>query len=96
MADRNKEALLEVRWCFIKQTADVSIIPANLERYLDELFNGFLCITSGMFLWWLSVCARDRGHLVAQRRWEKVMEEALLPPQGFGDLLCPQRQSQGQ
>lgn len=51
---------------------------------------------SGVFLRGFGVCARDRGCPVAEGGWEEVMEEALLPPEGFGNLLRPQRQSQGQ
>ncbi len=51
---------------------------------------------SGVFLWRLGVGAGDRGHPVAEGGWEEVVEETLLPPQSFGDLLRPQRQRQGQ
>lgn len=56
----------------------------------------FVFCPSGMFLWWISVRSRNRGCPLAQRGWEEVVEEALLPPQGFGDLLRPKRQSKGQ
>lgn len=95
MADRNKEALLEVRWWTSTQTVDF-IIPTDLDSQ-DKFWHQFLFVClSGVFLWRLCVCARDWGHPVAEGGWEEVMEETLLPPQSFRDLLRPQRQSQGQ
>lgn len=64
----------------------------------EYVFEGGKSLTSeflspGVFLRRLGVCAGDRRHPMAEGGWEEVVEEALLPPQGFGNLLRPQRQS---
>lgn len=58
-------------------------------------FSPLLLQNAGVLLRRLSVRARDRRHPVAEGGRQEVMEEALLPPQGFRNLLRPQRQSQG-
>lgn len=93
MADRNKEALLEVRLCGLSYHSYRSGL-ARLTLTVECLC---ACVyLPGVFLRRLGVCAGDRGCPVAEGGWEEVVEEALLPPQGFRNLLCPQRQSQGQ
>jgi len=91
MADRNKEALLEVSFR-TSTNVPVASDSSGGSRTLTPL----PVRPSGVLLWRLGVGARDRGHPVAEGGREEVVEETLLPPQSFGDLLRPQRQSQGQ
>ena len=56
----------------------------------------FLVFSTGVFLWQLGVCTRDRGSALAEGGREKVLEKTLLPAPRVRNLLCTQRQSQGQ
>ncbi len=53
-----------------------------------------LCV-SGVFRRQLSVRPRNGGSVVAERRWKEVVEETLLPAEGFWHLLCSQGKGQG-
>lgn len=69
--------------------------PKQLHSIIQYFNISFYILCPGVFLWRFCFCARDRRNPVAEGRWKEVMEEALLPSQSLGNLLCPQRQSQG-
>lgn len=54
-----------------------------------------VCVRAGVF--WRQFCLRPRdgGIVMAEGRWEEIVEKTVLPAEGFWHLLCSQRKSQG-
>lgn len=63
------------------------------------LFNDCLCACmcapAGVFWRQLRLCPRDGGIVMAEGRWEEIVEKTVLPSEGVWHLLRSQRKSQG-